>query len=111
MQDVKQYVSDLFVFETQCEYVYGAGCVDEFILAANPHDDVHHRHQDANHNLIALTDENGAVMYQSTYSPYGELPAFEQIEANTAISKLRRLGIGHYGLIYTNNGTVETRSP
>ncbi len=111
IQEVKQYVSDPFVFETQCEYVYGAGYVDEFILAANPNDDVHYLHQDANYNLIAQTDETGAVMYQSTYSPYGELLAFEQIETDPLVNKLPRLGIGHQGLFHINNEGGGTGAP
>ncbi len=78
--------------------MYGAGYVDEFILAANPNDDVHYLHQDANYNLIAQTDESGAVMYQSTYS--------HRIRADSGGPRI--ITAGHFYTFVNKNQRVRT---
>ena len=53
------------------KFVYGAG-VDEPICMIDTDGSVYYFHQDASKSVIALSDENGAVVETYAYTPYGK---------------------------------------
>jgi len=94
-------------FWTEREYVYGTGYVDEFVCEFSPSatagqaDDVLYFLQDANYNVVALTDATGAIAEQRVFEPYGELAAGETF-CEHAVSR-----VGHQGLFFERlDGTV-----
>lgn len=94
---------------TWTEYIYGAGYVDEFVLAASPACAAQYIHQDANYNVVAQTDIEGNVICQSTWSPYGELLDHDVFDGREGTGML---AIGHQGLFYVPFlGAVHATSP
>ena len=94
-------------FWTERQYVYGPGYVDEFVREFSPSatagqaDDVLYFLQDANYNVVALTDATGAIAEQRVFEPYGELAAGETF-CEHAVSR-----VGHQGLFFERlDGTV-----
>jgi len=88
-------------------YIYGPGYVDEFVVATTPAptDPVgvsQYILQDANYNVVAQADLAGNIVFQNTWSPYGELLAFEQIAPipPPGTQNSARLPIGHQGLFH-----------
>jgi len=66
-------------YETQVEvqldreYVYGLDYIDEIVAEFYGTNNKRYYHQDANYNVIAVTDYSGGVYQQYSYDPYGQL--------------------------------------
>ncbi len=80
------------------EYVYvpsgASGYVDEFICQIDRYQDVWYILQDVNSNVIALTDDEGEVVRQHTFDPYGEILTAEDFDTHPGIK------VGHQGLFF-----------
>jgi YD repeat-containing protein len=80
------------------EYVYvpsnAGGYVDEFIAQIDRFNDVWFILQDANFNVLGLTDSGGELVEQRTYDPYGELLTRESFTAHPGFKA------GHQGLFF-----------
>jgi hypothetical protein len=87
------------------EYVYTPNYVDEFICQFDGWDRLAYVLQDANYNVLALVDDNGNVIEQYTWSPYGVLLATEQY-GTFSPSK-----IGHQGLFFDRFDAAITQPP
>jgi RHS repeat-associated protein len=59
--------------EMVAQYVHGTQYIDEIVLARFADQGDLYVHQDANWNVIGLTDLGGRVVERFAYSPYGEL--------------------------------------
>ncbi len=87
------------LFETAHEYVYGPGYVDEFVLESQKSGSAQQDFyvlQDANFNVMALTDANGGVVEQYQWEPYGLLAAKDTDTGGT----IPHSHIGHQGLFF-----------
>jgi hypothetical protein len=86
-------------FITQHEYVYGPDYVDEFVLEtyrdSGDNQQPLYILQDANFNVMALLDNQGAVVEQYQWEPYG-LPATVDVMADPRPSNR----LGHQGLFF-----------
>ena len=90
--------------ELQREFVYGLNYIDEPV--AQYHEggpDPHYVFQDANYNVIALTDSTGALEQQYSYRPYGEYVFIEDGNGDAyaggdAIIQALQTPHGHQGL-------------
>ena len=61
--------------------------------------------QDANHNVMAVTDSNGAVLEQYTYAPYGEILAVDHPQGSPGdLPFVNRTG--HQGLFNDRLGSA-----
>jgi hypothetical protein len=80
------------------EYVYvpsnASGYVDEFIAQIDRFNTVWYILQDANFNVLGLTDSGGELVEQRTYDPYGELLTRESFTAHPGFKA------GHQGLFF-----------
>ena len=91
---------------TDREYVYGPDYVDELVCQIDRTGAVMYAIQDANYNLMALTDASGAMLEQYTYDPYGTLRVAETYPITHAVNR-----IGHQGLFYDRlDGTMDDPS-
>ncbi len=81
------------------EYVYGPDYVDEVIFQetrrARGTTLEAYVLQDANYNVVALTDTLGGVMQQYAWDPYGSPAASDQLVTAAATNRL-----GHQGLFF-----------
>jgi len=59
-----------YEINTEREYVYTPGYIDEFVAEYDADGDHWPVLQDANSNAIAMTDDAGVVVRQRVYSPY-----------------------------------------
>jgi len=87
------------LFETAHEYVYGPGYVDEFVLESQKSGGAQQDFyvlQDANFNVMALTDASGGVVEQYQWEPYGLLAAKDTNTGGT----IPNSHIGHQGLFF-----------
>ena len=97
--------------EVRREYVYGPDYVDEFIFqapGANGQGDSARVPffilQDANYNVMAVTDPLGNVLEQYTYAPYGEILAVDHPQGSPSdLPLVNRLG--HQGLFNDRLGS------
>jgi len=79
--------------------VYGPGYVDEFVLESQKSGSAQQDFyvlQDANFNVMALTDANGGVVEQYQWEPYGLLAAKDTDTGGT----IPHSHIGHQGLFF-----------
>ena len=86
-------------FETAHEYVYGPGYVDEFVLESQKSGGAQQDFyvlQDANFNVMALTNASGGVVEQYQWEPYGLLAAKDTDTGGT----IPHSHIGHQGLFF-----------
>ncbi|MCB9844664.1 MAG: AHH domain-containing protein [Phycisphaeraceae bacterium] len=77
------------------EYIHGPSYVDEFICSVDRFGAPSFILQDANYNVIALTDAAGAVLTQYTWDPYGQL-----IDEQRSSAPFADNAIGHQGLFF-----------
>ncbi len=77
------------------EYVWGPGYVDEIICqmgsAGVPPAKLYYP-QDANYNVVVVTDEDGAVVAQYAYKPYGGVCLSKKQPGHTRL-RATRLGL------------------
>jgi RHS repeat-associated protein len=59
------------------QFVYGTQYIDELLMVRVKDQGELYIHQDANWNVIALTDLGGHVVERYTYRPYGEMVVFQ----------------------------------
>ncbi|NLE61596.1 MAG: hypothetical protein GX616_24855, partial [Planctomycetes bacterium] len=84
---------------TEHEYVYGPEYVDEFVLESHKSGGAQQDFyvlQDANFNVMALTDAGGGVVEQYQWEPYGLLAAKDTDTGGT----IPHSHIGHQGLFF-----------
>jgi hypothetical protein len=79
---------------TEREYIHGPGYVDEYICQIDGFGRLAYILQDANYNVIAQANDDGEVIEQLLWSPYGELLARESY-LTFGLNK-----VGHQGLIF-----------
>ncbi|MCB9844671.1 MAG: hypothetical protein H6811_01610 [Phycisphaeraceae bacterium] len=77
------------------EYIHSPGYVDEFVCSVDRFGTPAFILQDANSNVIALTDAAGAVLTQYTWDPYGQL-----VDEQRATASFADNAIGHQGLFF-----------
>jgi RHS repeat-associated protein len=80
---------------TDIEYVYGPDYVDEFAFILNEAGQALYVLQDANYNVMGVTNATGGVVEQYAWSPYGELIAVDPVGAGAP-----RHVPGHQGLFF-----------
>ncbi|MFQ5811361.1 MAG: RHS repeat domain-containing protein [Armatimonadota bacterium] len=80
---------------TDIEYVYGPDYVDEFMFILNEAGQPLYVLQDANSDVMGLTNATGGVVEQYAWSPYGELIAVDPVGAGAP-----RHVPGHQGLFF-----------
>jgi len=91
---------------TDREYVWGPGYVDELVCQVDRAGAVMYAIQDANDNLMALTDASGNMLEQYTYDAYGTPRVAETYSPPHAVNR-----IGHQGLFYDRfDGTMDDPS-
>ena len=78
------------------EYIYGPSYVDEFIVQIDENGNPFYMLQDASFNVVALTNAQGNVAVQYTYSPYGQLLALDEFSSHPVNR------VGHQGLFFEN---------
>lgn len=78
-------------------FVHGLAYIDEHVAQyEEDSDDPLYVIQDANYNVVAMTDSNGVVDYQYAYYPYGE---FQAVENGAGVSSGNRAALAyHQGL-------------
>ncbi len=85
------------------EYVYGPDYVDEFILQTRKLTgggfQTMYMLQDANYNVVALTNDTGGVLEQYAWEPYGTRAAIDTIGTPAPDNR-----VGHQGLFYYSFG-------
>ncbi|MCB9844668.1 MAG: hypothetical protein H6811_01595 [Phycisphaeraceae bacterium] len=108
-----------------CEYIHSPGYVDEFVCSVDRFGAPSFILQDANYNVIALTDAAGAVLTQYTWDPYGQLIDEQRSSAPFADNAIGHQGLffdrldgdaddpslvaGAHGVYYARNRTLSTR--
>ena len=91
---------------TDREYVWGPDYVDECVVQIDRTGAAMYAIQDANYNVVALTNSVGAMLEQYTYDPYGTLRVAETYPPPHAVNR-----IGHQGLFYDRfDGTIDDPS-
>jgi hypothetical protein len=89
---------------TEREYIHGPGYVDEYICQIDGFGRLAYILQDANYNVIAQANDDGEVIEQLMWSPYGELLARDSYEV-FGLNK-----VGHQGLIFDRFDVPVTQS-
>jgi hypothetical protein len=75
--------------------VYGPDYVDEFAAQVDRYGEVTWFLQDANYNVVALLNEDGEVLEQYTWEPYGEPAAIDRVDPDHPNNR-----VGHQGLFF-----------
>lgn len=89
------------------DYVYGPDYVDEFVAQIDNAGATLYMLQDAEFNVVALTDTAGAVLAQYSYEPYGNVLNADELAAAPPISR-----VGHQGLFFDRfNSLLEDPPP
>jgi RHS repeat-associated protein len=82
----------------ESQYVYGLDYIDEPVAKYDATGLTHFIHQDANYNVVALTDATGALAEQYAYHPYGEYLAKETGSGADLGATPPTVPFGHQGL-------------
>ena len=91
---------------TDREYVWGPDYVDELVCQIDRTGAAMYAIQDANYNLMALTDASGAMLEQYTYDPYGTMRIAETYTPTHPVNR-----VGHQGLFFDRfDGTANDGS-